>query len=492
VEDCLELVAVKAVEKGVELVYWIDPSLSTVTGDPTRLRQVVLNLLSNSVKFTATGRVQVTVEGLAKSPRQWCRGRFPETTTGDPTLPQTIAINIMDTGIGIAPSGMTKLFQAFTQVERSTTRKYGGTGLGLVISQRLAQAMGGDLWVISRDDQDRVSTAGSIPQEWNREQHTPPQRGSCFAFSFQTVPAESQAPHGVLPPNFPRKPWLLLDETLILAETLGTHWQQLGLTLEDGGRVSGLGFSSSEDSSLDSLTLKAKVTQWADRYQGIIVSLQKTNSDTPPQSQNLLAVLDTLRQSPMPTIVLLPLGERKLSQAVEQMGFGGVGGVGGVGGAIVYRPVKQKDLYQALLGTVQCPTLKTNSLPPEPSLQSPSSLSILLADDNLINQKVAVHLLSKIGYRADVVNNGLEVLQALRRRHYHLLLIDLHMPEMDGLTATQYILQNYPDPPLIVVLSASDYETDLQGFRVLGVDHFLPKPFRREDLEQILRSVHLG
>jgi CheY-like chemotaxis protein len=93
------------------------------------------------------------------------------------------------------------------------------------------------------------------------------------------------------------------------------------------------------------------------------------------------------------------------------------------------------------------------------------------------------------GYRADVVNNGLEVLQALRRRHYHLLLIDLHMPEMDGLTATQYILQNYPDPPLIVVLSASDYETDLQGFRVLGVEHFLPKPFRREDLEQVLKSL---
>jgi CheY-like chemotaxis protein len=101
-------------------------------------------------------------------------------------------------------------------------------------------------------------------------------------------------------------------------------------------------------------------------------------------------------------------------------------------------------------------------------------------------------LLGKIGYRADVVNNGLEVLQALRRRHYHLLLIDLHMPEMDGLTATQHILQHYTDPPVIVVLSASDYETDLEGFRILGVDHFLSKPFRRQDFEQILRSLHLS
>lgn len=512
VEDCLELVAVKAVEKGVELVYWIDPSLSTITGDPTRLRQVVLNLLSNSVKFTATGRVQITVERLS-TPPQWRRGRFPEAAPGNPTpliaqtpktakthqaaqtpqAPQTIVMSILDTGIGIAPSGMTQLFQAFTQVERSTTRKYGGTGLGLVISQRLAQAMGGDLWVISRDDQERVSTAGSIPQEWNRERHTPAQRGSCFAFSFQTVPAEPLTPQLVLPPDFPRKPWLLLDETLTLADTLGAHFQQFGLTLEDGrSALSSLDSSRPESSTLETdlaqwSNAQWSNAQWSDRYQGILVSLQKNDRDTLPPSGDLLAALSPLSQSPLPTIVLLPLGERKLSKAVENLGLGG---------AIVYRPVKQQDLYQALLGSVQLHAPEAPPLPPEtslpPSVQSPSSLSILLADDNLINQKVAVHLLSKIGYRADVVNNGLEVLQALRRRHYHLLLIDLHMPEMDGLAATQYILQNYTDPPLIVVLSASDYESDLQSFRVLGVKHFLTKPFRREDLEQIFKSLNFS
>jgi len=479
VEDCLDVVAVKAVEKGVELIYSIDPNLTAVLGDPTRLRQVVLNLLSNSVKFTATGRVQVTVESLTKPTRQWFLGRMGRltgTATGDPNpaITKTIAISITDTGIGIPPSGMTQLFQAFTQVERSTTRKYGGTGLGLVISQQLAQAMGGDLWVISRDDQDRVSSAGSIPQEWNREQHTPSQRGSCFAFSFQALPADPLEPDLVLPPTFPRKPWLLLDETLTLADTLGAHFQYFGLPLEDGGTA-----WSVEDGT---------IAQWADRYQGILVSLQKADSPLGSSTRDPLPVLQSLGQSahPMPTIVLLPLGERKLSKAVENLA---------VGAAIVYRPLKHKDLYQALLETIQFqppkPTLQPTDSS-EPSSLSPGSLSILLADDNPINQMVAVHLLGKIGYRADVVNNGLEVLQALRRRHYHLLLIDLHMPEMDGLTATQHILQHYTDPPVIVVLSASDYETDLEGFRILGVDHFLSKPFRRQDFEQILRSLHLS
>lgn len=475
-EDCLELMAVNAVEKGIELTYSIDPHLSSVMGDPTRLRQVVLNLLSNSVKFTAAGRVQVTVDCLPQPRRPW-----PDRLQESGNAPQTIVISIEDTGIGISPAGMTRLFQAFTQVERSTTRKYGGTGLGLVISQRLAQAMGGDLWVISRDEQDRVSTAGSIPQAWNRETHTPLQRGSCFAFSFQALPAEPISPDWVLPDSFPRKPWLLLDETLTLGDSLGAHLRQFGLVLEQGEKT----FPTPD----------TPLTPWADRYQGVIVNLQTEDQESilNPGENDRLQFLYTLQQPPyqMGTIVLLPLGERRLSKQLSESSRQTVNQssdqTGGI--AIVYRPIKQKDLYNALLQAVNFWTAEPTDPDPEPRL--PGSLSILLADDNPVNQKVAVHLLSKIGYRADVVNNGLEVLQALRRRQYHLLLIDLHMPEMDGLTATQYILQHYTDPPCIVVLSASDYEADLEGFRVLGIDHFLPKPFRREDLEQMLRSLNL-
>jgi signal transduction histidine kinase/CheY-like chemotaxis protein len=450
IEDCLEVIAVNAVEKGVELVYWIDPKLSTVMGDPTRLRQILLNLLSNSVKFTPTGQVQIKVERFSSPPGQWHRKGLGERG-------ETIVINVTDTGIGISPQGIQRLFQAFTQVERSTTRKYGGTGLGLVISQRLAQRMGGDLWMVSRDDQDRVSSAGALPPYWDRNSHIPRQRGSCFAFSFSTFPAEPATCPWTFPPEFPKTPWLLVDQTLSLGESLGAQMGQFGLALEDGGNT----LPATADSLQD----------WAQRYQGVIVSLQ---SDTP----DWLHFLKTLRQPscPLNTIVLLPLGERQLSKEL--------------GGAIVYRPVKQKDLYQALLDAVNAPVVP-DSLPeaePSPELVPPP-LSILIADDNPVNQKVAVHLLSKLGYRADVVNNGLEVLQALRRRSYHLIFMDLHMPQMDGLTATQHILQTYPDPPLIVVLSASDYETDLQGFRVLGIDHFLSKPFRREDLAQLLRSL---
>lgn len=457
IEDCLEVIAVNAVEKGVELVYWIDPTLSTVMGDPTRLRQILLNLLSNSVKFTSTGRVQIKVERFSPQPSQWHRKSGGERG-------ETIVMSVTDTGIGISPQGVHRLFKAFTQVERSTTRKYGGTGLGLVISQRLAQGMGGDLWMVSRDDQDRVSSAGSIPPYWERSTHTPGQRGSCFAFSFQTLPAESSASPWTLPPHFPQKPWLLVDETLSLGESLTAQMQRLGLVLEAGGNPL--------PATLDSL--QNHIQDWGQRYQGVMVSLR---SDAP----EWLDFLKALRQPscPLSTIVLLPLGKRQLSKQV--------------GGAIVYRPVKQKDLYQALLDAVNAPVVP-NTLPatePSPEI-SPVPLSILVADDNLVNQKVAVHLLGKIGYRADVVNNGLEVLQALRRRSYHLIFMDLHMPEMDGLTATEHILQTYPDPPVIVVLSASDYETDLQGFRVLGVHHFLPKPFRREDLAQLLRSVPLS
>jgi CheY-like chemotaxis protein len=311
--------------------------------------------------------------------------------------------------------------------------------------------------MVSRDDQDRVSSAGALPPYWDRNSHIPRQRGSCFAFSFDTFPAEPATCPWTFPPEFPKTPWLLVDQTLSLGESLGAQMGQFGLALEDGGNT----LPATADSLQD----------WAQRYQGVIVSLQ---SDTP----DWLHFLKTLRQPscPLNTIVLLPLGERQLSKEL--------------GGAIVYRPVKQKDLYQALLDAVNAPVVP-DSLPeaePSPELVPPP-LSILIADDNPVNQKVAVHLLSKLGYRADVVNNGLEVLQALRRRSYHLIFMDLHMPQMDGLTATQHILQTYPDPPLIVVLSASDYETDLQGFRVLGIDHFLSKPFRREDLAQLLRSL---
>jgi signal transduction histidine kinase/CheY-like chemotaxis protein len=486
VEDCLDLVASKAVEKKLSLGYWIDPQLPTqILGDITRLRQILLNLLSNAVKFTPQGEVIVAVRQTNLAQGKLTPNKLNQIVPNpeDSIEPGQINLHISveDTGIGISPKGMERLFQPFMQVDASTTRKYGGTGLGLVISQRLVQRMGGNLWVVSQDGQNQTGVAGTVPLSWDVSFHTPPQQGSSFYFSLTATAAPNPMPNLSLPGDFPRTKWLLGDENPRLGALVATQLQEWGV---DCDRLCQPSAGDIPEEITEEITLEngqslvEAVTRTS--YQGIILGLSTANSPW----VSLLTTLKPWVNEGFKTIVLLPLGER-LSQTNNSPAL--------YPQAIVPRPVKQQALYDALLATVK---LSSNSLHFVPKTIAPSvpveinSLRILLAEDNPVNQKVAVHLLGKIGYRADVVGNGLEVLEALRRQSYDVIFMDLNMPEMDGLMATRQIKQTYLHPPLIIALSASDYEGDRRDFQMLGVEHYLSKPFRKEELERVLNACH--
>ena len=474
IEDCLDLVATKAVEKELALGYWIDPQLPTqILGDITRLRQILLNLLSNAVKFTPQGEVIVVVRQTNRAETQLKPViSYPE----DPIHPGQINLHISveDTGIGISPKGMERLFQPFMQVDASTTRKYGGTGLGLVISQRLVQRMGGDLWVVSQDGQNRTGIGGVVPPSWDVSLHIPSQQGSCFYFSLTAAAAQNPMPPLSLPADFPRTKWLLLDENPRLGNLLATQLQEWGIEC-DRLRPPLEGGNPEEVTLANGRSLMDAVSSM--NYQGMILGLCKVSSPL----LSLLIPLKPWVSKGFKTIVLLPIGAtRRLDPANSHAPQ-----------AIVTRPVKQQALYDALLSTVK-PSLTIAPVVPK-TIASPveiNPLRILLAEDNPVNQKVAAHLFGKIGYRADVVCNGFEVLEALRRQTYDVIFMDLNMPEMDGLTATQQIQETYLHPPIIIALSASDYEGDRKAFQMLGVEHYLPKPFRKEELERVLNACH--
>lgn len=212
VEDCLDLISPKALEKGVELAYYLDPEVPCqVRGDVTRLRQILLNLLSNAVKFTDQGHIIV-----------WIRHAPSSKTQKTPLDPIILEVGVEDTGIGISAKGMERLFRAFMQVDASTTRKYGGTGLGLVISQRLAELMGGQMWVVSRDGHNNVHMGGHPPAQWSLQGFNPPRltsQGSCFCFSFEALADDSDSQPS-LPSPGGRSKWLVLHPS----ERLGGCW----------------------------------------------------------------------------------------------------------------------------------------------------------------------------------------------------------------------------------------------------------------------------
>lgn len=336
VEASLSLLAAKAAEKKLAVTYHIDPAVpATLSGDPTRLRRILVNLLSNAVKFTEHGEVVLSVSSVKCQVSSDRENVTRDTGTLDP---YELHFSVRDTGIGIPPEKMDRLFKPFSQVDSSITRKYGGTGLGLVISKRLVELMGGSMWVESE------GIAG---------------QGSTFHFNIVV--------------------------------------------------------NSSPD-----LTLK-------------------------------------------PTPALSPSSrpdcDYELSDGVPKPSF---------------------DLLDHQL-----------SLYPTPKFVPSESLRILLAEDNPLNQEVALLLLQKLGYQASVVNNGQEALEALTRRPYDVILMDLQMPELDGLETTRRIHQLFPGPgrPRIIAITANALIGDREHCLAAGMDDYLSKPIRLDLLQAVLAGI---
>ena len=417
VEGSLDLVAAQASSKGLELVGRLgDEVPPVVVGDATRLRQVLVNLLSNAVKFTEHGEVLLDVQAEADG---------------------ALRFDVRDTGIGIPADRLDRLFRSFSQVDASTTREYGGTGLGLVISQRLAEAMGGAVTVDSTPGQGSTFTA-----------RVPLPRGAHSEDELATPPAE------------------LLGRSVLVVDDNATNRRILRRQLE--------GWGMRVDDHADGAAALAAVDAGAS-YDLVVLDMHMPGMD----GVQVAAQLRERRASRDAALVLLTsLGARPAD--AQALGL-----------AHLTKPVKAAALRTALagaLGASLAAPADTASLP------AARALRVLLAEDNVVNQRVATLMLERIGHRTDVVANGLEAVAAVTSTPYDVVLMDVQMPELDGLEATRRIRAELPPDrqPRIVAMTANALSEDRERCLEAGMDDYLAKPVRREELAAALGRASLG
>ncbi|RMG94493.1 MAG: response regulator, partial [Chloroflexi bacterium] len=419
VEESLDLVATKAAEKGLDLVYYLEEGMPTlVMGDITRLRQILVNLLSNAVKFTQVGEVAV-----------FGNGRYLNETCYE------FHFAVRDTGIGIPKDRMHRLFQSFSQVDSSTTRKYGGTGLGLAISKKLAEMMNGRMWV--------ESELG---------------KGSTFHFTIQVevIPGTPTVQPDADQHYLTGKKVLIVDDNstnrTILKKQL-CSWQMLPRAA----------------------STPAEALEWirrGDEFDIAILDMQMPDKDGLTLGQEIRQYRSP---SQLPMIMLTSLGQH--SRATSNLLFA----------AHITKPVKPAHLRDILINVLAGRTTtrhETTESIYDAEMGQKHPLRILLAEDNTVNQKVALRILEKLGYRADVAGNGLEVLEALKRQQYDVILMDVQMPEMDGVEATQCIRKMWPpeEQPRIVAMTAHALSGDREKYIASGMDDYVSKPIRLEEL----------
>ncbi len=429
VEGALDLLAPKCAEKDIDLLYEIaDDVPSAVRGDPTRLRQVLVNLLGNAVKFTERGEVVLSVRSAPHGD-----GR------------SEIEFAVRDTGIGISREGLARLFQSFSQVDSATTRRFGGTGLGLAISRRLVELMGGAMGVESE-----------------------PGRGSTFRFDIVVTPLGS-----------PEQPWLapspasLIGKSLLVVDDNETNRRILQAQAAGWGmkaRVVGSG--------AEALALLGK----GGAFDAAILDMSMPVMDGAMLAQEIRRRFPDLR---MPLVLLSSLGTR--DQVAD----------GALFAAFLTKPAKPGQLVEAL-----ATLFKGDSLPlrvasahpfPNPAVDAAAPTErVLLAEDNVVNQKVALSMLARLGLRADLAANGKEAIEALVRQRYDIVLMDVQMPELDGLAATRRIVERWPTRahrPWIIAVTANAMLGDRETCLAAGMDDYITKPLKTTELVAALERA---
>ena len=425
IEESLDLLAPGAAEKDLSLAYMIDDSVpASLVGDVTRLRQVLVNLLSNSIKFTHHGEVVVSVTA------QPAAGGAYE-----------VSFSVRDTGIGIPQDRLSDLFQAFTQVDTSTTRKYGGTGLGLAISKRLAEIMGGRMWV--------ESEAGV---------------GSTFHF---TITAPAFGPE--LAQNFlQERSSSLAGKRVLIVDDNSTNRRVLVKQALLWGMVP---FAAA--SALEALDLVR-------HGHGFDVGILDMSM---PQMDGLHLALEIRKYrdaQSLPLVMLTSVVHRTRDARMAAAGFA----------AHLNKPIKPIALFEALaqslrLAHAQNPPQRTQAQ----KLADTLPLDILVAEDNNVNQKVVQQLLAHLGYRVDLVANGVEALDALARQHYDVVLMDIHMPEMDGLEATRRLRERHGATPRVIAMTANAMPGDREKCFAAGMDGYVSKPIELDALRAALTAA---
>jgi len=430
VEETAELVSELAERKALELQVVVDDDLPAgLIGDPGRLRQILLNLLSNAVKFTERGSVTVR----ARKQGQSANGIF-------------IHFAVMDTGIGITPAAQARLFRSFSQADSSTTRKYGGTGLGLVISKRLAEMMGGGIGV------------ESIPGE-----------GSTFWFTVWLP--ESQAIHLTPVPcdSMPHQRVLVVDDNATNRQIARQHLNYAGLIATEAA------------SGPEALMHLLSAAQGEQPFALAILDLHM------PVMDGLMLARAIRSQEAGQRLPLLLLASHRDADLVAEAQSIGLS-------SYLLKPVRRAHFLSAVcraLGRMHSERDRPLPVQIEPqAVPAQSRRRILVAEDTPTNQKVAALLLDRLGYHAEVVANGLEAIEAIKMAPYDLILMDCNMPEMDGFAATQAIrqMQNGTGHTPIIALTANALQGEHERCVAAGMDDYLAKPIRMERLASMLKK----
>jgi signal transduction histidine kinase/CheY-like chemotaxis protein/streptogramin lyase len=428
--------SLSASQKGLELICRQPDLPGMVVGDPMRLRHVLTNLVGNALKFTAAGEIVVRAEA---------ESRDAEAGSRDEAAAVVVHFSVRDTGIGIAPEKQRQIFEPFSQADSSTTRKYGGTGLGLTVSVRLVELMGGKLWVESQ-----------------------PGQGSCFHFTARLGVSKKHPEAKPSGRDLTGVPVLIVDDNatnlLVLGQTLA-HW---------GMRVKA-------ESSAHAALASARAASGA----GAPLALVITDAHMPEEDGfDLARQLREDPRHPAPAIVMLTsASQRGDAERCRELGLA----------AHLTKPVSAWELRQLICaalgnGAGDGHSAQPAAEPPEGAIPAPSR-KILLAEDNPINQVVAMRMLEKRGHRVTVAANGLEAVAAVGREPFDLVLMDVQMPEMDGFEATAKIrgaeratLRHLP----VYAMTAHAMKGDAERCRAAGMDGYLPKPIRPADLYALI------
>jgi signal transduction histidine kinase/ligand-binding sensor domain-containing protein/CheY-like chemotaxis protein len=431
VEDVLELLAERAQSKALELLASIDSSLpENLMGDPGRIRQILTNIVGNAIKFTHQGQVVVNVNII-------------EETTND----LMIRIEVQDTGIGLTPKGMARLFQSFSQADSSTTRKYGGTGLGLAISKQLTELMHGQIGVES---------------EYGK--------GSTFWFTIRLEKSEGKNPETGMVTNLLNKRILIVDDNSTCLKILTKQVASWGMIAKEamGGAeaLELLRHAHNSESPFDIILIDYVMPD----MDGL--ELAQTIREEPNYNSTKLLLLTCLGAS---------LGSREVKQRANQIGING----------FITKPIRAFQLRDALL-TVLGDTRKDENKNHQKMLEDYEQMEaayILVAEDNPVNQKLVRLQLEKLGHRVDIVSNGAEAVDAIRRVNYSLVLMDCQMPVMDGYEATTEIRRlesqtKYHVP--IIAITANVMPGEKDRCLEVGMNDYITKPIKTSELAAMI------
>lgn len=425
IEDSMDLISTKVAEQDIELFYNMDENTPyAIRGDVTRLRQIITNLLSNAVKFTHTGEVEISVSAEHLDFKDYL-----------------IKFNVRDTGVGIPKDKLERLFKPFSQVDSSTTRSFGGTGLGLVISKKIVELMNGEIGVTSVEG-----------------------KGSNFYFTFKTESVTSDKKVY----QFESSPQLLGKKVLIidLNKANGTMLQDLVKR-----------WKMYSDIISDPIDLKPKLDNYPD-IDLFIINSTGLNS-------KIYSLIDKIKSSVAKKnigfIIIKPHGKDIGIPESDNNPFC----------KMLAKPVRRKQLHQSIVSYLESGFANTKPIFEKNELHKTSSLEkvkVLLVEDNNVNQMVASRMLQRIGFNADIASNGKEAVDAVESITYDIVFMDISMPEMDGLTACSVIRasETIKRQPIIIAMTANAMHGDRENYLKVGMDDYVSKPVNIEDLKAVI------